>query len=196
MSTDASDFAECVVLSVEKALPILNAVYFGKAAKLKDLLKQYDTCCVKNIRVDMGVPVPIIGVVFKARQIGIGRILVNEYGVDANISDEDGSPYFLKLFEGCDSTEPCQSLIIQFIKEFEINVHKHNIHQHTALHLAVLHKLFSVIKFLVEDCKVDINYISNPTHGGTALHMAYGMGEKNIACTVSYRACMELIKKQ
>ena len=184
MSTGASNLTECFVLSVDKALPILNAVYFGKASKLKDLLQQYDTCCVKNMRVDLGAPVvsvPIIGVVFKARQIGIARILVNEYGVDANISDEDGSPYFLKLFEGCDSTEPCQSLIIQFIKEFEINVHKHNIHQHTALHLAVLHKLFSIIKFLVEDCKVDINYISNPTHGGTALHMAYGMGEKNIA---------------
>ena len=78
-------------------------------------------------------------------------ILVNEYGVDANISDEDGCPYFLNIFEGCDSIESCQSLVIQLIKEFKINVDKPH---HTVLHSgAVLHKLFSVIKFLVKDCK-------------------------------------------
>ena len=184
VSTDASssNSAECFILSEDVALPILNAIFFGKASKVKDLLKQYDTSCVKNMRVDLRASVPIIGVIFKARQTGIARILVNEYGVDANITDEDSSPYFLKLFEGCDSTEPCQSLIIQFIKEFKINVHKHDIHHHTALHLAVVHKLFSVIRFLVEDCKIDINYISNPTSGGgTPLHMAYGIGERNIA---------------
>ena len=96
------------------------------------------------------------------------------------MADEDGHPCFLKLFEGCDSTESCQSLIIHFIKEFQIDVHKNTYHD-TALHHAVLHKLFTVVKFLVENCKLDINCISNSSNGGTALHMAYGMGEKNIA---------------
>ena len=181
VSIDASSSTEHFTLSENTALPILNAIVSGNTSNFKEFLKQHDACRVKSMRIDLGASVPIIGVVFKARQIGIARILVNEYGADASICDDDGSPYFLKLFEGCDSTEPCQSLIIQFIKEFKMNVHKCNCHEHTALHLAVLHKLFSIIKFLIEDCKVDVNYISNPTHGGTPLHMAYGIGEKNIA---------------
>ena len=181
MSTDARCSSECYALSEDTPiLPIIEAIFTGSGSRLKNFLKQYDTC-VKNIRISyQGKSTPVIGLVFWARQIGIARILVNEYGVDANITDEDGSPCFLKLFEGCNSTEPCQSLIIQFIKEFKINVHKHTYHD-TALHLAVVHKLFSIIKFLVEDCKVDTNCIRSSSNGGTPLHMAYGIGEKNIA---------------
>ena len=183
MSTDAGCSTECYNLSEGTDLPIvpiIEAIFTGNGSQLKNFLKQYDTC-VKDIRLSFqGKSTPIIGLVYWARQIGIARILVSEYGADANICDDDGVPCFLKLFEGCDPTESCQSLIIQFIKEFKLNLHGRTYHD-TALHLAILHKLFSVIKFLVEDCKVDVNYISNASNGGTPLHVAYGIGEKNIA---------------
>ena len=121
----------------------------------------------------------IISLVFMVREIGIARILVNEYGVDVNSINRDGDSDFFMLFEGCDSTESCQSLIIQFIKEFKINVNRQS--DMAALHLAMLHKLFAVVKFLVEDCKVDVNCVSSAVEGGTPLHMAYGIGEESIA---------------
>ena len=92
---------------------------------------------------------------FIARQIGIARILVSEYGVDVDGSEEGKRAHFLSLFKGCDSTESCQSLIIQFFREFKIDVNNH--FDIAAIHYAVLHKLFTVVKFLVEDCKVDVN---------------------------------------
>ena len=74
-------------------------------------------------------------------------------------------------------------LIIDFIKEFKMNVHFHchSSPYSTALHCAVLHKLFTIVKFLVEDCKVDVNVAISLLRGGTPLHMAYGIGEENIA---------------
>ena len=173
---DYSSLPKCCALTKDIASNIILAIECGDGILLKKLLKPYHNCCVKSMQVAESLSITAFA--FMVRQIGIARILVNEYGVDVNITNEDGSPC-LRLFDGCDSTEPCQSLIIQFIKEFKINVHKHT--YLTALHLAVLHKLFSVIKFLVEDCKIDINCISSMPDGGTPLHMAYGMGEKNIA---------------
>ena len=48
------------------------------------------------------------------------------------------------------------------------------------IQLYMMDKLFKVVKFLVEECKVDVNCILGPS-GGTPLHFAYGMGEENIA---------------
>ena len=53
--------------------------------------------------------------------------------------------------------------------------------QLSALHLAVLHKLPTVVKFLVEHCKVNVNCVSNMGDDGTPLHMAYGIGDESIA---------------
>ena len=83
------------------------------------------------------------------------------------------------LFDGCDSSESCQSLLIQFIKEIKIDVHKQ--WHYTGLHYAVLHKLFTVVKFLVEECKVDINSVCHNIVDGTPLHMAYDIGEESTA---------------
>ena len=40
---------------------------------------------------------------------------------------------------------------------------------------------FTVVKFLVEDCKVDVNCVCDGVIDGTPLHMAYGIGEESIA---------------
>ena len=50
-----------------------------------------------------------------------------------------------------------------------------------ALHYAVMHKLITVVKFLVGDYKVDVNCVSHGAGNGTPLHMAYGTGEESIA---------------
>ena len=50
-----------------------------------------------------------------------------------------------------------------------------------ALHYAVLHKLFAIVKFLAEDCKVDVNCVCSDIINGTPLHMAYGIGEESTA---------------
>ena len=89
------------------------------------------------------------------------------------------------LFDGCYSTESCQSLIIEFIKDLKIDVHRLSVF--TGLHLAVLHKLFTVVKFLVEDYKVEVNCVSQNASNGTPLHMAYSIGEESIILTISYR---------
>ena len=178
-AANTSCSSEVPILPEETQFAILDAVTYGDGARLKKLLSQYDTHHVKNIQVFQG---PIIRVAYFARQIGITRLLVNKYGVDVNISKDDGYPWFFELFNGCDSTEACQHLMIQFVKELNIDVYQQN-YGHSFLHLAILHKLFTVIKFLVEECRVDVNSISSTSvlRSGTPLHMAYGINEMNIA---------------
>ena len=139
--------------------------------------------------------VSIIAGVCVGRQIGIARILVNEYGVNFNSLNEEGYPDYLMLFQGCNSTESCQSLIIEFIKEFNIDV-RGTPDNLTALHLSVLHKLFTVVKFLVGDCKVNVNCVSHSVANGTPLHMAYGIGEESIAqCLIEHGANQDALDR-
>ena len=176
-TTDVCSSSKCCSLSSDEAKCIMGAIQPASGIRLKELLSPYHANCVNNMQVT--AVHSIISFVFMVREIGIARILVNEYGVDVNSIDRNGDPDFFMLFEGCDSTESCQSLIIRFIKEFKINVNRQS--YMTALHFAMLHKLFAVVKFLVEDCKVDVNCVSSSTKGGTPLHMAYGIGEESIA---------------
>ena len=168
---------------------ILFAIVNGNGVDLKDVLKQYDTGSIKNMQIDR---TPIISFAYLSRQIGIARILINKYGIDTNISAEDGQPHFLVIFDGCNSTESCQSLIIQFIKEFDIDINRCITR---VWYLVMMHKLFTIVKFLVEDYKVDVNCIcSNEARGGTPLHMAYGIGEENIALyLIDHGADQEII---
>ena len=69
-------------------------------------------------------------------------------------------------------------MVIQFIKDLNIDLHRQS--YIGALRIVVLHKLFTVVKFLVEECKVDVNCVSSLSNDGTPLHIAYGMGEKSI----------------
>jgi len=172
---DGSACATCGCNSLETCF--LTSINNGNGIHFKEKLEQFDTNFVRNAMITLDGP--LIDVAFRTRQIGIARILVNEYGVDINCTDEDGSPYFLSLFIGSDSNELDQSLIIQFFTEFKIEVDKQS--YVAAIHHAILHKLFTVVEFLVEDCKVDLNCKSSRLIGGTPLHMAYGIGEENIA---------------
>ena len=165
---------ESLKLSGNAAIAVASAILSGNGTMLKRLLSQY-TCPVRCFKID---GVSLIGMAYFTRQIGIVRILVDEYGVDANISYNDDRSY-LMLLEGSDSTVASQSLVIQFIQDFNLDVHKQN-KCYSALHLAMLHKLFTVVKFLVEESKVDVNCIMK-VDDGTPLHMAYGMGEESIA---------------
>jgi len=165
----------------EHILAITNAaVRDGDGDHLRSILNQYDKSAVNLITIADGDP--IIAFVFIARRIGIARILINEYDIDPNCLDQEGNPHFLRLFVGADSSEACQSLLINAIKEFKLNVHIRGPLK-SAIHCAVLQKLLQVLKFLVEECKVDVNQTigMKPIIGGTALHMAYGMDDLNVA---------------
>ena len=154
----------------------MAAVQSGNGRLLRELLDPYHRACVKKMKFE-GSSIMELACLF--RQIGIARILANEYEADLNSSDEDKLPNFFLLFANCDTTESCQSFSIQFIKEFKIDIHKPCML--TVLNLAVLHKLFTIVKFLVEEHKVDVNHVSPDANNGTPLHMAYGIGEENIA---------------
>ena len=181
----SSDFSSSLACSLppQDRGNIINAAFYGNGLELQELLSQYDSCQVKRLQIN---GYPIIAYAFWGRQIGIARILVNKYGVDFNTTS------VLMLFKGCDTSESCQSLIVQFIKEFNIDVHK-SYSPFTALQLAMMLKLFTVVKFLAEECKVDVNCILGSS-GGTALHIAYGMGKMSIAqCLIEHGADQEAI---
>ena len=171
--------SKCCALTPDEAFSIIDAVHSGDGQLLRKLLEPYDRACVKHMKFEGN---SIIELACMFRQIGIARILANEYEADLNSSDnynEDHLPNFFLLFGSCDTTESCQSLSIQFIKEFKIDIHRPCLL--TVLNLAVLHKLFTIVKFLVEECEVDVNHVSPDANNGTPLHMAYGIGEENIA---------------
>ena len=164
---------------------MVSAIFSGSAYQVKFMLSNYDIIFVKHMHVSWLVGnetiFPLIDVAYIARQIGIARILVNEYSVDPN-GLGTRRPNFGRLFLGCDPSEACQSLIIEFIKEFKLEVGLCDT-VGSAIHYAVLYRLFTVLKFLVENCKVNINQIVfvDQFNGATALHMAYGMNELEIA---------------
>ena len=176
-----SSSSKCCVLTQKKASEIIIAIQNGHGKHLKQLLSPYHATCVKNMQVAESLS--IIACVYMTRQIGIARLLVNEYGVDVTILHKGDNPQYFRLFEGCDATESCQSLIIEFIKELKIDVCKPRPSDgFVALHYAVLHKLFTVIKFLVEERRVNVNCVSHrAAYSATPLHMAYGIGEERIA---------------
>ena len=173
---------EMFVPPEDETVVIVNAIRYGMGNKVKQVLSQYNTSDVRCMWL-LGES-PLIFSAFRARQIGVARILIEEYGIDANASDGKGSPCFLELFSGCDSSDACQSLIIEFIKEFKLHVCTGG-QPLSAIHLACLLKLFTVLRYLVEKCQVPINQpISNhkvDVNGGTALHIAYGINEVEIA---------------
>ena len=181
MNTNSSrtDSSKCCALTEVTRTNIVGAIRNGNGQRLKELLSTYHVTCVNNMKV--AECTSLIGFVFFTRQIGIARILATEYGVDFNSLVGKDLPDYNKLFDGCDSSEACQSLIIQFIKELKIDVHRPALFTITAIHFAVLYKLLNVVKFLVEECTVDINCVCDSIINGTPLHMAYGIGEESIA---------------
>jgi len=175
------------ILSVPQPISdlMVSAIFSGSAYEVKILLSNYDPFFVKHIHVSWIVGdesiFPLIDVAYIARQIGIARILVNEYMVDPN-GLGTRRPNFGRLFFGCDSSETCQSLIIEFIKEFKLEVGLCDT-VGSSIHYAVMYRLFNVLKYLVENCKVNVNQavFIGQFNGATALHMAYGLNEIEMA---------------
>ena len=152
---------------------LVVAIQTGSGSDLKRLLNEHKSLVTEK-------RAEILRLAFLCRQIGILRILVHDYKMDANGLDKNGNKAFLNLFCGCDSSDACQSLIIEFIKEFKLSVNTKG-NPLAAIHYAILQKLFTVLKFLVEECNVDINE-SVPFHlNGTPLHLAYATNELDIA---------------
>lgn len=168
-------------LSKKLSNKICLAIFSGFGYQFKRILEPHSATDVKNMYV-YGGRIPLISVAYITRQIGIARILVNEYSVNPNALDADGDPCFIGLFRMSDPSAVCQNLIIDFVKEFNLNVSLCDGFG-SFLHYVVLHQLFTVLKYLVENCEVNINQgiIISPLKGGTVLHLAYSLNEMEIA---------------
>ena len=111
-------------------------------------------------------------------QVGIARILVKEYSMDVNAID-DREPCIFALSHGA-----AESVIINFIKEFNVDVNVSECEM-SFLNNALMCKCFHVVRYLVEECKVDINapihtYLFDDLRF-TPLHFAYATNEPVIA---------------
>ena len=111
-------------------------------------------------------------------EIGIARILIKEYSIDVNAID-DQKPCIFYL-----TNRASESVIIEFIKEFNVNVNVCMEHV-SLLNRALLCKCFKLIQYLIEECKVDVNAPINTTKADelrfTTLHIAYAINEPAIA---------------
>ena len=181
-----SSITEAFVPPTNVSEEIMSVVAHGNGNKLRNILNQYSISAIR--RMCLFGESSLILSAFLIRQIGIVRMLVEEYGIDANTLNMIGNPCFFELFTGCDSSDTCQLQIISTIREFKLNVQA-NGDDFSVIHYAVLYKLFTVLKFLVEECQVDVNqpirsghrFSDNFASGGTALHIAYSIDEDNIA---------------
>ena len=111
------------------------------------------------------------------QQIGVARILITEYSMDANLFYDHQGPCIFALFK----RDTPESVIIEFIKEFsvDVNVSKNDT---SLLNYSLMCKCFDVVRYLIEQHKVDINSPIN-TLGEmhfTTLHFAYATNEPTI----------------
>ena len=187
--SDTSCYGSTAVLPKPLSNVVINVIFSGSAYQVKELLDHCATLLGASILrlihvswiVGSDRALSLIDVAYVARQIGIARILVDEYSMDPNGIGKR-RPNFGRLFLGSDSSEACQSLIIEFIKEFKLEVGLCDT-VGSAIHYAVLYKLFTVLKFLVENCKVNVNQavFVGQYNGATALHIAFGLNDTEMA---------------
>lgn len=172
-------YSETVITDMNHdQMTIESAIVNGNGKVLKEVLDKYDASSVKDIRLSNNVH--IISTVLMFRQIGIARILAGRYQVDFNQVSDTGHPYHSILFQAAgDSSESRQSLMIEFIKDFKLDFTAYN-QEVPVLHYTMLLKLFTVLKFLVEEHGVNVNTVSLLVKGTTCLHVAYGMKQDSM----------------
>ena len=117
VNNGASSSSKCCALTLKTANNISIAIHTGNGQHLKQLLSPLSYRLCENIQLAESVSIAVG--VCEARQIGIARILVNEYGVDFNSLNNTDYPDYLMLFQGCNSTESCQSLIIELMQRIQ-----------------------------------------------------------------------------
>ena len=173
-----SDHFESVITEMNHdEMTMAWAITMGDGKTLKEMLAKHDASSVRDIKIN---GVPIVRFVLVLKQIGIARILAANYQIDFNQVDDDGHPYHLNLFHAVgDSNESSQSLIIDFIRDFKLDFTAYD-RDVPVLHYAIFLKLFTVLKFLVEEYGVNINGISPLAHGSTCLHVAYALKQNDM----------------
>ena len=158
--------------------------------KLGDVIWRGDGVKLRKMLQETQIPITtfrpfgrsLLNLALVFHQVGIARILVNEYSMDVNAIDDDQEPCIFALTHGA-----TESVIIDFIKEFKVDVNVTNASdgEMSFLIRALLSKCFDVVRYLVEQCKVDINasihtYLFDDLRF-TPLHFAYATNEPAIA---------------
>uniref|UniRef100_A0A6P7GM07 Uncharacterized protein LOC114338408 n=1 Tax=Diabrotica virgifera virgifera TaxID=50390 RepID=A0A6P7GM07_DIAVI len=92
------------------------------------------------------------------------RYLVEDCKMDVNVSDVDGnSPVYLV------KTLDSNIKILKYFKEKGANLSLSNMYKRTLIHDAARNGAFEVIRYLVEDCKMDVNV--SDIDGNLPVHM-------------------------
>ena len=153
---------------------IVDAIYQGDGPRLRSILQQCKTP-VRDIYLRQSGPLLSYALSFK--QMGIARILINEYSIDVNAINKVGTPCVFSLFKAFTESE-----IISFVKEFSPKVDVFNSTDISMIQYAVINKCLDVVKFFVEECKVDIDTVSSAPDSfyWTPLHVAYTVDDPRI----------------
>ncbi|XP_050508860.1 alpha-latrocrustotoxin-Lt1a-like [Diabrotica virgifera virgifera] len=93
------------------------------------------------------------------------RYLVEDCKIDVNVSDVDGN-FPVHMIDITNSNVT----ILKFLKEKGANISISNRQKHTLLHEAARNGAFKVLRYLVEDCKMDVNVCD--LDGNLPTHMA------------------------
>ena len=152
-----------------------DVIWKGDGAKLHRILQQTQV----PITIFRPCGRSLLNLALLFHQVGIARILINEYCMDVNAIDDDQEPCIIALSHGA-----TESVIIDFIKEFNVDVNVSD-GEMSFLNNAIMFKCFDVVRHLIEKCKVDINapihtYLFDQLRF-TPLHFAYATNEPAIA---------------
>ena len=168
-----SEIREQLVRTNKK--PYSDAMNEGNAPKLRSLLNQAGVPACSIIIEGWS----LLSLALAYNELGIARILITEYSMDVNIVYDSQGPSVFKLIQG----GATDKTIIEFTKEFDVNVNVITEDGFSFLNYALLYKCFDVVQYLVEDKKVDINASINFLMSSkcTTLHIAYAINESDIA---------------
>jgi len=153
---------------------MLDAIYQGDGPRLRRLLQQ---CKTPACNIYFHESESLLSCALSYKQMGIARILINEFSIDVNGINEYGTPCVFSLFKAFTESE-----IISFVKEFSPNVDVFNSANLSLIEYAVINKCLDVVKFFVEECKVDIDTVSSEPDSfhWTPLHVAYTVDDPRI----------------
>jgi len=161
--------------SVEVYQAVSLAVFSRNLSNIKKNLRSCDMNSAGWIYSEDGSSINILYTAILSQEIQIVKLLVRQYSVDPYFVDSDGDSIMSMIF----AMAP-ESFIISLLNVCGAKMSYLDPNTgFTIFHNAVIAGCFDVIKFLVEQCKADINIRSAALL--TPLHVAYMAGHIHIA---------------
>ena len=151
------------------------AVIQGKTSDVQALLETSKISMTGMIYCEDGSSINLLHIALLCQHIDVVELLVKGCSVDPYVADDDDKVRVLSVF-----TIAPQSFIIAFLRLSGVRTNvKTSKSGATLLHYATLANCLQVVRFLVEECGVDVNITDDHLH--TPLHIAYMAGQTHIA---------------